>query len=83
VTATDLEPHLAGRQVEIVVNDQDRGRLEAVEARQRRDRLAAEVHEGPGLEQPDPLTGQGGIGEFAAETALSTNQKPTLWRVSA
>ena len=46
----NLEPEPTHRQIEFVVDDHNRLRAQAVEGGRRLDRLAAEVHEGLGLQ---------------------------------
>ncbi len=58
VTAGPLQPHRARRQIQIVMHDQDLRQRNPVEPRQRRDRVAAAVHEGHRLQQPKLPVGQ-------------------------
>jgi hypothetical protein len=71
--ATELEPHLARRDVEFVMHHQHFGRLDAIETRQRLHRLAGTVHEGLRHQQPEVRAGdarladQAVVARFAAE----------------
>src|SRR5271166_947537 len=71
VAAADLDPHLGGREVEFVVNDDQRARVELVEAQSLADAAAGFVHEGLRREQHDPLRGdrafRGEAGKAGAE----------------
>jgi hypothetical protein len=60
VAAAALELDLARGQVQFVVHHQDFFRLDLEEARQRRHRLARQVHEGLRLQQPHALAVHGG-----------------------
>src|SRR5690606_32589469 len=66
--AAELQPQLAGRDVELVVHDEDLGGLDAVEARQRADGLAGAVHEG--LWHQQPHAGFARIGDQTVETGF-------------
>ena len=70
VAAALLELGLTGGQIQLVVGDQDFLGRDLVEARQRRDRLAGEVHEGLRLQQPDAATLHVGARHQAVIAAL-------------
>ena len=65
VTAGSLQPGHARRQVQIIVNHQNRRQWNPMESRQRRNRQTAAVHEGHRLEQPQILADQRDPAGFA------------------
>ena len=74
VRAAELELDLARHQVELVVDDEDLLRLDLEEARQRRDRLAREVHERRRLEQPHRPAGDVDAHRLAEVAALGSER---------
>ncbi|MNL90141.1 hypothetical protein D3C87_2209640 [compost metagenome] len=57
MAAAGLQPRLAGRQVELVIDRHEIGRLQLVETHGFTDRLTRQVHEGLRLDQQHPLAG--------------------------
>ena len=93
---SNLSRAVPGRQVQLVVRQQRFFRLDLPVAQRGGDRLAAEVHEGGRLQQPDRLPGDLDLGGLAEQLAIparsarpalsasaSTNQNPALCRVRA
>ena len=93
VAAADLHPELAGREVELVVDDDDRAEIELREAQSFAD-CARLVHVGLRLDERHPLIANQSVrgqalksrakGAEAAPPAIaSTAMKPMLWRLRA
>src|SRR5690606_39121016 len=70
VAAVELQPCNAGRQVEFVVRKQRLLRLDLPEPHRRQHRLAAEVHEGRRLQQPDALAADGDLRGLAEQLGV-------------
>ncbi|KAG0731139.1 hypothetical protein G6F23_015604 [Rhizopus arrhizus] len=66
MAAVELPPRHAGRQVQFVMGQQGFLRLDLPEPLGGGDRLATEVHEGGGLEQPHRLPGDLDLGARAS-----------------
>lgn len=67
VTTAALEPYGTGRQVEIIVGDENFRWRQFVERSQRLYRLTAEIHVGGRLEQQQVAVGVAAASEFAAK----------------
>ena len=65
--AARLHPHLAGREIELVMEHHHVGEIELVEAHRLADGAARRVHEGPGLEQQHLLIAELAFGGGALE----------------
>ena len=79
IAATLLELHLAGLDVQLIVNRQDFFWRDLEEARQRRHRLARQIHEGHRLQQPNRLRcGVVHAGDQAVVTALDLQARAKL-----
>src|SRR4051794_5436777 len=70
----ELGPHLAGREVQFIVQDDDVLRLELEEARGLRHRAAARVHVGERLHHQSALIADQALGDVAAELASPRRQ---------
>ena len=92
--AAGLDPHPAGGEVELVVEDDGVAGLELVELQRRPDGVAGKVHVGAGLQQQDLLGPEAALGDLAVElrppgakpcaaAMASAAMKPMLCRLRA
>ena len=67
--AAGLDADLAGRQVDLVMDDDDVAGLDLVEAQRLADRPAGLVHEGLRLEEQDLLAAERALGDLGLEAS--------------
>src|SRR5215208_7048768 len=75
-TAAFARLQAARLQIDLIVHDEDRIRLELEEARGRTDGPAGVVHERLRLEQPDAMTVEPHLGELPGELSLPRDAVP-------